>query len=298
MFRIIFFVFALFIMVGCSGWYGAPPDKPLLGKRISILSLEKSLKPDPKLSVLNVSIPRPLKNQNWAQAGGIDAYMDRLFNSSTREKIRDEVRAGIGGVKPMWNTWIISDVDSDANKSLVGRSIANIAVERGVEPAEAALQLEYEERGEVSAVVHNRLERDVRFFLSHPLGMIGSDGNAISPTGKKSEEKLHPRFYGTYPRILGKYVREESLLSLETAVSKMTSLPAKRLPLKNRGILEEGLIADIAIFNPDTIIDKATFEDPHQLAIGMHYVLVAGNLVIDNGKHTGASPGKVLRRNK
>ena len=128
--------------------------------------------------------------------------------------------------------------------------------------------------------------------------MIGSDGNAISPTGKKSEEKLHPRFYGTYPRILGKYVREESLLSLETAVSKMTSLPAKRLPLKNRGRLEEGLIADIAIFNPDTIIDKATFEDPHQLAIGMHYVLVAGNLVIDNGKHTGASPGKVLRRNK
>ena len=235
---------------------------------------------------------------NWAQAGGIDAYMDRLLDSSTREKIRDEVRAGIGGVKPMWNTWIISDVDSDANKSLVGRSIANIAVDRGVEPAEAALQLEYEERGEVSAVVHNRLERDVRFFLSHPLGMIGSDGNAISPTGKKSEEKLHPRFYGTYPRILGKYVREESLLSLETAVSKMTSLPAKRLPLKNRGRLEEGLIADIAIFNPDTIIDKATFEDPHQLAIGMHYVLVAGNLVIDNGKHTGASPGKVLRRNK
>ena len=235
---------------------------------------------------------------NWAQAGGIDAYMDRLLDSSTREKIRDEVRAGIGGVKPMWNTWIISDVDSDASKSLVGRSIANIAVDRGVEPAEAALQLEYEERGEVSAVVHNRLERDVRFFLSHPLGMIGSDGNAISPTGKKSEEKLHPRFYGTYPRILGKYVREESLLSLETAVSKMTSLPAKRLPLKNRGRLEEGLIADIAIFNPDTIIDKATFEDPHQLAIGMHYVLVAGNLVIDNGKHTGASPGKVLRRNK
>lgn len=235
---------------------------------------------------------------NWAQAGGIDAYMDRLLDSSTREKIRDEVRAGIGGVKPMWNTWIISDVESDANKSLVGRSIDNIAVERGVEPAEAALQLEYEERGEVSAVVHNRLERDVRFFLSHPLGMIGSDGNAISPTGKRSEEKLHPRFYGTYPRILGKYVREESLLSLETAVSKMTSLPAKRLPLKNRGRLEEGLIADIAIFNPDTIIDKATFEDPHQLAIGMHYVLVAGNLVIDNGKHTGASPGKVLRRNK
>ena len=233
---------------------------------------------------------------NWAQAGGIDSYMGRLRDSSIRDKIRDEVRAGLGGVPPMWDTWIISDVGSDENKSLVGRSIAEIADERGVEPAEAALQLEYEESGDISAVVHNRLEKDVRFFIYHPLGMIGSDGTAISPTGVRGKEKLHPRFYGTYPRILGRYVREESMLSLETAIKKMTGQPAERLAIKDRGRVAEGLIADLAVFNPDTIIDTATFDDPHQIAIGMHHVFVAGQGVIENGKHTQARPGKVLRR--
>ena len=235
---------------------------------------------------------------NWAQAGGIDSYMDRLRDSSTREKIRDEVRAGLGGVPPMWDTWIISDVGSDINKSLVGRSIADIAAERGVEPAEAALQLEYEETGDVSAVVHNRFEKDVRFFIYHPLGMVGSDGNAISPTGRRGKEKLHPRFYGTYPRILGRYVREESMLSLETAIRKMTGQPAERLTLKNRGRVEEGLIADLAVFDPDTIIDTATFDEPHQIAVGMHHVFVAGQSVVYEGKHTQARPGQVLRRGR
>ena len=120
---------------------------------------------------------------NWAQAGGIETYMARLRDPEMRARIRDEVRAGLGGVRPLWDTWIIAEVSSDANKGLVGRSIAEIAAEREVEPAEAALQIEEEEGSAVSAVVHNRSERDVRFFLSHPLGMIGSDGLAISPTG-------------------------------------------------------------------------------------------------------------------
>ena len=233
---------------------------------------------------------------NWAQAGGVAGYMARLRDPHTRARIRDEVRAGLGGVKPLWDTWIIAEVDTDANKGLVGRSIADVAAEREVEPAEAALQIEEEEGSEVSAVVHNRSERDVRFFLSHPLGMIGSDGLAISPTGIHGSEQHHPRFYGTYPRILGRYVREESIMSLETAVEKMSGMPAERLCLKDRGRVEEGLVADLAVFDPDTVVDRSSFEDPHQLAGGVPHVFVAGEPVVSDGAHTGARPGSVLRR--
>ena len=148
----------------------------------------------------------------------------------------------------------------------------------------------------MSAVVHNRSERDVRFFLSHPLGMIGSDGLAISPTGIHGSEQHHPRFYGTYPRILGRYVREQSIMSLETAVQKMSGMPAERLGLKDRGKVEEGLVADLAVFDPDTVIDRSSFEDPHQLAGGVPHVFVAGEPVVSDGAHTGARPGSVLRR--
>ena len=233
---------------------------------------------------------------NWAQAGGIETYMARLRDPEMRARIRDEVTAGLGGVRPLWDTWIIAEVSSDANKGFVGRSIAEIAAEREVEPAEAALQIEEEEGSEVSAVVHNRSERDVRFFLSHPLGMIGSDGLAISPTGIHGSEQHHPRFYGTYPRILGRYVREQSIMSLETAVEKMSGMPAERLGLKDRGRVEEGLVADLAIFDPDTVIDRSTFEDPHQLAGGVPHVFVAGEPVVSDGAHTRARPGRVLRR--
>ena len=199
-------------------------------------------------------------------------------------------------MRPLWDTWIIAEVSTDSNRGLVGRSIAEIAAEREVEPAEAALQIEEEEGSAVSAVVHNRSERDVRFFLSHPLGMIGSDGLAISPTGVHGSEQHHPRFYGTYARILGRYVREQSIMSLETAVEKMSGMPAERLGLKDRGRVEEGLVADLAIFDPDTVIDRSTFEDPHQLAGGVPHVFVAGEPVVSDGAHTGARPGRVLRR--
>ena len=137
--------------------------------------------------------------------------------------------------------------------------------------------------------------------------MIGSDGYAFSPTGPlanlESDQKAtlisgkpHPRSYGTYPRILGRYVRDEPVISLETAVKKMTGLPAQRLGLKDRGRVEEGLIADLTLFNPRTVIDKATFDNPSRFPDGIPYVFVAGEAVVLAGKHTGATPGKVLRR--
>lgn len=234
----------------------------------------------------------------WAQAGGTETYMQRLKNQSTRDSIRKEVAAGTGGVPPRFDTWIISDVESDTNQNLVGRSIAEVAEQRNVDPAEATLQLEEEERGAVSAVVHGRAERDVEYFLSHPIGMIGSDGNAVSPTGSQSQKQIHPRFYGTYPRILGRYVREQSLISLETAIEKMTGMPAARLGITDRGQVLEGLVADLVIFDQEKIIDHSTFEKPHQLSEGIQYLLVNGEPVISNGIHTQSRAGRVLRRRK
>ena len=233
---------------------------------------------------------------NWAQAGGIDAYMARLRDPETRARIRKEVASGLGGIPPMWDTGTIASVQTEANRGLVGHSIADIAAERGVEPAEAVLQIEEEERSAVAGVGHGRVERDVRYFLSHPIGMYGSDGFAISPNGNHKDEQVHPRYYGTYPRILGRYVREQSLVSLETAVEKMTGMPAERLGLPDRGRVEEGLVADLVIFDPDTVIDNATFENPHQLSEGVRHLLVNGESVVSDGVHTQARAGRVLRR--
>ena len=232
----------------------------------------------------------------WAQAGSKDDYMARLRDPETRERIREEVASGPGGVPPRFDTWVISDVQTQANQGLIGRSIEDIAEEREIEPAEATLQIEEEEQSSVSAVVHGRVERDVLHFMSHPLGMIGSDGNAVSPTGSQSHKQIHPRFYATYPRILGRYVREQSLISLETAVHKMSGMPAERLHVKDRGRVEEGLVADLVIFDPDTVIDRSTFEKPHQLSEGVRHLLVNGESMISNGVHTQVRAGRVLRR--
>ena len=234
----------------------------------------------------------------WAQEGGVPRYMDRLRDGAVRERVLDEMRSGReGGIPPLWETWVISNVESEANRGVIGLSLTEIAEARGVEPAEAALQLIEEEEDAVMAVVHNRVESDIRFFMGHPQAMIGSDGNAVSPDGPYRDFKPHPRFYGTYPRILGRYVREQpSVLTLEEAVYKMTGFPAKRLGLKDRGLIGEGLAADIVVFDPDTVIDNATFEDPHRFPTGIPHVFVAGEPIVLDGQHTGATPGRVLRR--
>lgn len=231
----------------------------------------------------------------WAQTGGIDGLIDRLQDTKTRVRIRNEVAAGLGGLTPQWETWVVSYLPQGSDPGEVGLSVKEIALRRGIEAAEAVLQLTEESRGTVSGVIHNRIESDVRLFLSHPLAMIGSDGTAVSPDGVYAGEPLHPRFYGTHPRILGRYVREQSLMSLETAVHKMTGMPAERLNLKDRGLVSEGLTADLAIFDPCQVTDHATFEDPHQLSEGVLHVLVNGRPIISNGKHTRALPGRVIR---
>ena len=232
----------------------------------------------------------------WAQRGTYEEYMDRLRDPVTRERIRDDLTRAAGGLRPLWDTWQIANVGSDGNKGIIGMTIEEFARDRGVEPEDAVLQLNLEEQGVVSVVVHNRAESDVRYFMTQPIAMFGSDGRAVSPDGLYASAKPHPRFYGTYPRILGRYVRDDGVMTLETAVYKMTGFPAQRLGLGDRGLLEEGKAADIVVFDPETVIDRATFQDPHQYSVGIEHVLVNGTPVIDNGKHVGSRPGRVLRR--
>lgn len=233
----------------------------------------------------------------WLQAGGETEMLKRLRDPVLRRTAVEDMGEGhFGGLPWKFDTFVISYVKTEDNQGLVGKSIEQIAADRNQDPHETYLSLIDEEDNQVGAVVHNRVESDVSYFLSHDLAMIGSDGNAISPTGIHSNEKPHPRFYGTYPRILGRYVREQSLMSLENAVNKMTGMPSERLCLKTRGRIEEGLIADLAIFNPSEIIDRSTFDDPHQLSKGMIHVLVNGEPVILNEVSTRAMPGRVIRR--
>ena len=139
-------------------------------------------------------------------------------------------------------------------------------------------------------------EANVRQKLRQPWVAIDSDAISIAPEGHALNSMVHPRTYGSFARLLAKYVRQEQVLSLEEAVRRMTSLPASILAINRRGMLRQGYFADIAIFDPQRIQDHATFEDPHQLATGMHYVFVNGTMVLDQGDHTGAMPGRVVRR--
>ena len=182
---------------------------------------------------------------------------------------------------------------SQNDRSIEGKNLAEITRDRGFEASvdnAAEVTMEIVEIGNVSAVYHAIGPQDVDRIMQHPAVAIGSDG----PVGVFGEGAPHPRQYGTFARVLGHYVRERGVITLENAVRKMTSLTAQRLSIRDRGLLVEGYFADITIFDPDTIIDKATFEQPHQYAVGVDTVLVNGELVVANGKHTGARPGRVL----
>jgi N-acyl-D-amino-acid deacylase len=233
----------------------------------------------------------------WVQEGGVAKMLERLRDPKIRKKAHKDTSKGhFRGLPWVFESMVIATVASKENGDLIGKSVAEIAEERGVDGIEVMLMLIDEEDNEISKVVHNRVEGDVRFFMEYEHAMIGSDGNAIEHAGAWESTMPHPRFYGTFPRVLGRYVRDEPLISLETAINKMTGMPAKRLGLSDRGVLKDGAVADIVVFDPSTVTDIATFEDPHRYPVGVPHVLVGGVSIVKDGKHTGARPGAVLQR--
>jgi N-acyl-D-amino-acid deacylase len=233
----------------------------------------------------------------WAQTGGAAAIAARLTEPEVRARIGEdweENRSGWDsrtGVRD-WNDVIITDYALEPD--LLGRSIADVADTEGKQPLEVVLDLIVTSEGQAAAVFFDQLEDNVRTLMRHPVVVIGSDGSALAPRGVLGQRKPHPRSYGSFPRVLGRYVREDKVLALEEAVTKMTSVTAKRFGLTHRGVVREGAWADLVLFDAQTVADRAIFTDPHQYPVGIPYVIVNGVVVIDQGQHTGALPGQVL----
>ena len=238
----------------------------------------------------------------WAKENGAGPMIDALRDKALRQKVvQDMTRPPYDWDNPMdgleWDQIRLNGFNRETNQELEGLTVARIAEHMAIPPLEAVFRLFEDERGGLSMIVFSMNEEEVIEIMQHPKGMFGSDGCAVAPYGLTGSRKVHPRFYGTYPRILGRYVREKKVLTLEQAINKMTALPARKLQLKNRGLLNKGYQADIVVFDENQITDTATFENPHQYPKGIHHVLVNGQRVIANGEHTGRLPGKVLRRN-
>jgi N-acyl-D-amino-acid deacylase len=176
-----------------------------------------------------------------------------------------------------------------------GRRLAELAAASGRDPFDVVVDLLAADDGQAHVVMFQLDERDLRQALSHPRVMIGSDGSALAPYGELGAGRHHPRSYGTFPRVLSVYARDERLLSLPQAVHKMTGLPARRLGLRDRGVIRVGAKADLVVLDPLTVADVATYEDPYRYPLGIEHVLVNGRFVIRHGEHTGSLPGTLIR---
>lgn len=228
----------------------------------------------------------------WSVAGGTERLLARLANDESRDRIRHELALRFSRNEDP-DRIVVSAVSGEKSGAVAGRSIGALARDALVSPAEKALQLLAEHRGEVGIVNHALCEDDVFTVLAHPRASVASDGATLDATGPGHP---HPRSFGTFARVLGRYVRERNLLRLEDAVRKMTSLPASRVGLTSRGIVRPGAAADIVVFDPAEVIDRATFENPWQLASGVTSVLVNGTVTLADGCRTGEVGGQVLNR--
>lgn len=232
----------------------------------------------------------------WAHDGGPKALLARLADPVTGAALKAKVELDQGD--DGWYRLMITNVKSDKNRACEGKRMTEIAAMWGIPEVEAAWRLLCEEELEVGYVRFAMCEDDVMTVMKHPCVMIGSDASVRAIDGPLSTGSPHPRAFGTFPRVLGKYCREEGLFSLETAVYKMTGLPAWRLGLWDRGLVRPGMAADLTLFDPDKVIDTATFENPKQYPVGIECVVVNGQVVIEDGGHTGVIAGKVLRRGR
>jgi N-acyl-D-amino-acid deacylase len=233
---------------------------------------------------LNVVLPQ------WAKDGGHDSTMVRFKNPKLRQKVIDEVRFTCSPD----STLLVGFKNSELRK-YIGKSVGEIAREKGISPERTVIDLIEEDDSRIQAVYFTMSESNIKKKVALPWMSYCSDAGSYTNEGVFLKQSTHPRAYGSFARLLGKYVREERVIPLEEAVRKLSYLPATNLKLKKRGLLAPGFYADVVVFDPETIIDNATFEKPHQYATGVSNVWVNGIKVLNNGEHTGANAGRVVR---
>jgi N-acyl-D-aspartate/D-glutamate deacylase len=241
----------------------------------------------------------PLRNllPTWLQEGGLEAMLTRLGDRAVRARVADEIAArgcASFGKLPSWDA--VRLALTPAHPDHAGRTLAEIAQDRGTDGFEVLCDVLLADRGATRVVFESMAEADVQTILTTPWVLVGSDGVAMAPYGPTSGGKPHPRYYGTFARVLGHYVRERRALALEDAVWKMTGGSAAALSLVDRGLIKTGYAADLTVFDSATVGERGTYTDPHRYPTGIKTVVVNGAVVIDEREHTGALPGRVLRR--
>lgn len=235
----------------------------------------------------------------WAKDKGAARLIKILGDPAQRQTVKDQMTTpepdwdnpmeGLG-----WDMIRITGCRLAEHMAFNGMRVSDLSQAMEMDPLDALFALYTREAGGLGMIVFAMCEADLIDILKHPLGMIGSDGCSVTPGGPAGRQPVHPRFYGTFPRVLSRYVREKKVLSLESAIHKMTGLPAQKLGLKDRGLVREGMAADLVLFSPERVQDKADFENPHQYPAGIDQVFVNGTAVVRHGEHTGNLPGKRL----
>ena len=230
----------------------------------------------------------------WVQEGGHDAWVERLKDPAIRARLKNDNEFGFDERSP--KDVLLVSFKNDAIKRLTGKTLAEVAASRGTSPEDTVMDLVIEDDSRVGVVYTSVMsEENIRKQIRLPWVSFGSDGGSMAPEGVFLKSGTHPRAYGNFARLLGKYVREEKVIPLEEAIRRLTSLPATNLKIKQRGRLAPGYFADVVVFDPATIQDHATFEKPHQYATGVRHVFVNGTQVLKDGEHTGATPGRFVR---
>jgi N-acyl-D-aspartate/D-glutamate deacylase len=283
-------------------------EHKLWGKMPDLVSLITAARAQGQLIEANVYPYRAGQNNlasiipPWAHEGGASVMIQRLKDPALRSRLESEIFNGIPGsdwynhytATGGWEGMLLVTLRNPKYKQFEGKRMSEVIKATGKPPLDVLFELLTENGGSVPTVYFHHAEEDMRYALKQPFVSIGSDGTAVKNEGPLAAGHPHPRYYGTFPRVLGRYVREEKLISLEEAVRKMTSANAAKIRIYDRGLLRPGQWADVTVFNPNTIIDNATFEKPHQYATGVEYVIVNGKIVLEHGRHTGARPGAIL----
>jgi len=244
---------------------------------------------------LNASMPP------WVQEGGYEAWAERLRDPQVRARLQQEILTPSDDWENLYlaaggpeNLVLVGFKNPDL-KSLTGKSLAEVAEMRGTSPVTTMMDLVLEDGSRVGTIYFIMSEENIRKKIAKPWMAFGSDAASLAPEGKFLLSSTHPRAYGTFARLLGKYVREEKVIPLQEAIRRLTSLPAENLKIAGRGALKEQYYADVVVFDPATIQDHATFAEPHQYSTGVEHVIVNGVPVLLDGEHTGATPGRFVK---